>query len=143
MTARPELSDLIRAVARRDWGTTDRLLAELDRTGWAGGSQMMSAAFAVAVTRRFKPDTEVRAITAYVSDVRGRYRDGKSLPAMDLEAMIRAVLGEADLIDNLAPEAAFAAQLALLSALLDDADYDETQLEAFIKEVEQTAAEYM
>lgn len=82
----------------------------------------MSAALYVAVTRRFAPDTDVRAITTYVTDVRSRYKDGKSLPPMDLEAMIRAALGEADLIDDLSPEAAFSAQLALLSALLDDAN---------------------
>ncbi|GAB3799339.1 hypothetical protein [Micromonospora zhanjiangensis] len=143
MQAKQELTDLIRAMARQDWGTIDQLLAELDRLGWAGGSQVLSAAFYVAVTRRFSPDTDVRAITAYVADVRSRYQDGKSLPAMDLEAMIRAALGEADLIDNLAPEAAFSAQLALLSALLDDLNLDEPQLESFIQETERTAAEYM
>jgi hypothetical protein len=143
MKARKEISDLIRATARRDWGTVDQLLAELDRTGWAGGSQMISAAFAIAVSRRFRPGQDVRDITRFVADTRARYHGGATLSALDMEAMIRAVLGEADLVDGIAPESAFSAQLVILGTLLHDEDFSEPQLEEFIRDVEETAAEYM
>ncbi|GAB3812633.1 hypothetical protein [Micromonospora zhanjiangensis] len=143
MQTRREISDLIRATARRDWGSVDQLLAELDRTGWAGGSQMISAAFAIAVSRRFHPGQDVRDIARFVADTRARYRDGTKLSALDMEAMIRAVLGEADLVDDIAPESAFSAQLVILGTLLHDEDFSEPQLEEFIRDVEETAAEYM
>jgi hypothetical protein len=40
-------------MARRDWGTVDRTLDELKTSGWQGGTQIVGAAFAIAVHRRF------------------------------------------------------------------------------------------
>ncbi|GAA2184385.1 hypothetical protein GCM10009848_09550 [Micromonospora lupini] len=50
---RTEFSDLIRAMARRDWGTVDQLLDGLEASGWQGGNQVIGAAFALAINDRF------------------------------------------------------------------------------------------
>ncbi|MFD1325109.1 hypothetical protein [Micromonospora sonneratiae] len=140
--AKRELSDLIRALARRNWEAVDRLLIELNDVGWQGGSQVISAAFALAVDRRFH-DQDVRSVIQFVKETRARYEEGEALPALEMEAMIRAVLGEAQLVDNIDPEIAFSVQIAVLGTLLQDADFTESQLDEFIAEVEGVAAEYM
>ncbi|MFF0154742.1 hypothetical protein [Micromonospora sp. NPDC005203] len=41
-----EFSDLVRAVARRDWEAVDQLLDEFETAGWQGGNQVIGTAFA-------------------------------------------------------------------------------------------------
>ncbi|MGW0432832.1 hypothetical protein ACWDV4_09845 [Micromonospora sp. NPDC003197] len=105
-------------------------------------SVLISAAFALAVERRFRNQTP-QQIAQFVTETRARYQEGETLPALEMEGMIRAVLGEAHLIDNIDPEVAFSVQIAVLGTLLQDANLTEVHLEEFIRDVEETAAEYM
>jgi hypothetical protein len=143
VSARNELSDLIRAMARQDWGTIDRLLDELRVLEWAGSTQIIGAAFALAVHRRFPENYDPRDITQFVTKTRSQYRDGKELPALEMEGLIRAALGESDLLESISPEVSIPAQIVILGTLLQDESFSETQLEDFIKDVETTAARFM
>jgi len=140
---RKELTDFIRALSRQDWEEVDRILAKLDEEGWTGGAQTISAAFAIAVHRRFHPDDDVRKITRFVADVRNRYEEGRELPALEMEGMIRAALGETDLAENIDGETALSTQIALLAALLEDEALTGDSLEDYIRDVETTAARFM
>ncbi|MEE6260814.1 hypothetical protein [Plantactinospora sonchi] len=141
MEARKETSQLIRAIAESDWDQADRLLERLDQIGWGTGSQVISAAFALAVDRRFR-GKDLQDIARFVADTRARYQDGSELPALAMEGIIRAVLGEAHLVDDIAPDVAFSAQIAILGTLLHDENMTEPQLDQFIERAERTAAEY-
>ncbi|MGW0432874.1 hypothetical protein ACWDV4_10055 [Micromonospora sp. NPDC003197] len=143
MSAKAELSELIRAMARRDWGTIDRLLGELRALEWDGAIQMIGAAFALAVHRRFQGQSDLREISRFVAETRSRYEEGGELPALETEGLIRAALGETDLMDNIGPDVALPAQIVVLGTLLQDEGLTEAELEAFIEEVEEVAAEYM
>ncbi|GAB3808864.1 hypothetical protein [Micromonospora zhanjiangensis] len=143
MSIKTDLSDLIRALARRDWGTADRLTAELGRQGWAGGLQTIGAAFAIAVHRRFGSEASAADVARFVAEVRSQVPNGDELPALEMEGLIRAVLGEPELVDNISADLALGAQTFLLGALLQDENLTEQQLEGFIAEVEQTAARYL
>lgn len=143
MSARAELSELIRAMARRDWGTIDRLLEELRTLEWDGAIQMIGAAFALAAHRRFHGYSDLREISGFVAETRSQYQQGHELPALEMEGLIRAALGETDLMDSISPDVALPAQIVILGTLLQDESLTEAELEAFIKEVEEVAAEYM
>ncbi|MGX7670751.1 hypothetical protein [Plantactinospora sp. DSM 117369] len=56
-------------MARRDWDSADRLLEQLDQVGWSGQSQVISAAAALAVDRRFR-GKDLQDIAAFVRDTR-------------------------------------------------------------------------
>lgn len=142
MSTQVELSELIRAMARQDWETIDRLLDELRQKGWSGATQVIAVAFALAVHRRFRPGQDLRDITRFVAETRSRYQDGKELPALGMEALIRAALGEENLMDEISPEVSLPAQIVILGTLLQDEDFTEVQLEKFIQEVEKALAEY-
>ncbi|MDG4773712.1 hypothetical protein [Solwaraspora sp. WMMD792] len=78
-----------------------------------------------------------------MADTRKRYQEGQQFSALAMEGMIRAALGEPDLIDDIDAETAFSMQIAVLGTLLQDRQWTEVELEEFIREVEQTAAQYM
>ncbi|MEV4709893.1 hypothetical protein [Micromonospora sp. NPDC049374] len=143
MSVRTEFSDLIRAMARRDWGTVDQILDGLETTGWRGGSQMIGAAFAIGVNERFAAGHSPTDVARFVAETRSQFPDAQSLPALEMEGLVRAALGEVDLIENLNPETALQMQIVFLGKLLQDRDHDEAQLEEFIADVERTAAEHL
>ncbi|MDG4785682.1 hypothetical protein O7626_07010 [Micromonospora sp. WMMD1102] len=142
MDTQTELSELIRAMARQDWGTIDRLLDDLRQKEWAGATQVIAIAFALAVHRRFQPSYDLREITNFVTETRSRYQDGKELPALALEGLIRAALGEADLMDEISPEVALPGQIVILGTLLQEEIQSEAQLEKFVQDVEKSAADF-
>ncbi|MGC4867253.1 hypothetical protein ACLQ3B_17690 [Micromonospora sp. DT53] len=76
-------------------------------------------------------------------DTRTQFPGAESLPAQEMEALVRAGLGEVRLIDHLSPETALQMQIVFLGKLLQDHDPAEAQLEEFITDVERTAAEYL
>ena len=138
MSVRTELTDLIRAVARKDWDTVDQLIATLDTAGWDGGVQVIGAAFVVAVNRRFRPDYDAREVTRFVADLRSSYDHGGTLPASETEATIRAALGEPELADGVQPDVALPAQVVVLGQLLREENLSEEQIEIFVAEVRST-----
>ncbi|MFV2019540.1 hypothetical protein [Micromonospora sp. LOL_023] len=142
MSADESLSDLIRVMARGDWGTADRLLVEIGDDGLREGPQTISAAFLLAVQRRFGKAPDLQQIANFVAATRQRYADGHELPALAMEGMIRGALGQTDLLDGIEPDVAFSTQILLLGTLLQDEQWTETELEDFISEAEETAAEY-
>ncbi|MGC4768612.1 hypothetical protein ACLQ25_06440 [Micromonospora sp. DT44] len=143
MSVRTEFGDLIRAMARRNWGTVDQLLDGLETSGWQGGNQVIGAAFAIAVNDRFAAGHSSTAVARFVAETRYQFPGAESLPTLEMEGLVRAALGEVSLIDNLSPETALQMQIVFLGKLLQDRDPTEAQLEEFIRDVERTAAEYL
>ena len=137
------LSDLIRALARADWDAADALVTELDRTRWAGGLQVIGAAFALAVSRHFGADATPTDVAAFVSMIRSAYQEGDSPPALEMEGLIRAALGEPELADTIAAETALGVEIFVLGQLLPQTNLNPAELDEFVAEAEQLAAEYM
>ncbi|MGC5289793.1 hypothetical protein [Micromonospora sp. DT231] len=140
---RNDFGDLIRAMARRDWGTVDQLLSGLEASGWQGGNQVIGTAFAIAINDRFGITHSPTDVARFVADTRAQFSGLESLPTLEMEGLVRAALGEVGLIDNLSPEIALQMQIVILGKLLQDRDFTETQLEEFIADVERMAAEYL
>ncbi|MCN0153285.1 hypothetical protein [Salinispora arenicola] len=136
------LGDLIRALADADWDRADSLVEELDRANWEGGLQVVGAAFALAVNRHFGPDTTPADVARFVSSARASYHDGGTLPALEMEGLIRAALGDPALADNIAPDIALGVEVFILGLLLQNARLTPEQLDEFVAEAERTAAEY-
>lgn len=133
----------IRAMARSDWEAVDEQIKALESSGWEGGSQYIGAAFAILVHRRFDSNLDYANIAKFVRDTQANYEGGARMPALEMEGMIRAALGEDHLIDDMEPEKMLAVQVMLLGALLQGADLDVEQLDAFMAEVKETAARHM
>jgi hypothetical protein len=137
------LSDLIRALARADWDAADALVGEIGASGWVGGLQVVGAAFALAVHRRFAPDATPTEVAGWVAATRAQYEDGGTLPALEMEGLIRAALGEEELADNIPAETMIAAEVFVLGQLLLEAKLSPSELDEFVNEAEEVAAEYL
>ncbi|MEU7924480.1 hypothetical protein [Micromonospora sp. NPDC049107] len=137
------LSELIRALHRADWDAVDALSVEIGRHGLGNGLKVIGAAFAVAVERRFGADATPSDVAAWVSGIRSRQQGGDPLPVLEMEGLIRAVLGEPELVDSISPETALGAELFMLGQLLREADLSPAELDEFTLEAEQLAAEHL
>lgn len=143
MSTVENLDSFIRAMARSDWEAVDEQIKALENSGWEGGSQYIGAAFAILVHRRFDSRLDYDRVAQFVREVQAGYEGGARMPALEMEGMIRAALGENHLIDEMEPEKALSVQVMLLGALLRKADLDAEQLDAFMAEVKETAARHM
>lgn len=143
MNAQTELTALIRALAKRDWEAVDGLLEELRKKEWAGATQVIGAAFVLAVHRRFRRGQDLRDISNFVAETRSRYEGGNELPALAMEGLVRAALGEVDLMDEINPDNYLPAQIVILGTILQDENLTDDQLDEFVRDVEEAAAEYM
>ncbi|SCF30965.1 hypothetical protein [Micromonospora chokoriensis] len=130
-------------MARRDWDTVDQLLDGLETSGWHGGNQVIGPAFAIAINDRFAVGHSPTDVARFVTETRARFPGAESVPTVKMEGLARTALGEVGLIDSLSPETALQMQIMFLGKLLQDRDPNEAQLEEFIADVEQTAAEHM
>ncbi|GAB3841133.1 hypothetical protein GCM10029963_11460 [Micromonospora andamanensis] len=135
-------SDLIRAMARADWDTAEALCDEIRRSGQAGTPYVIGAAFALAVNRYFAPDATPTDVAAWVSTVRARYQDGDTPPALETEGLIRAALGEPELVDSMPAETVLDAEIFVLVHILLDRNLTDAELDEFLAEAEEVAAEY-
>jgi hypothetical protein len=108
----------LRALLTEDLDAYRRLHAGLDAGQRLAFAVVLTVAFDEAAVRRFGGDHTLADIIEFVADARARYpRTGEAVPAEDAETVIRAALGEDDLIDRLDGHAYGAAQTAMLFAL--------------------------
>ncbi|MGH3647568.1 MAG: hypothetical protein ACRDTM_10390 [Micromonosporaceae bacterium] len=142
MAISSEAVEMLKALLGGDFVSVDRHAVQLEQSGgaddWLG---LLATAFAMAVHRRFRPDTDVREITRFISAVRQRYdyEGTNDLPPLVGEALVRGALGETELMTDLDQEAAVRAQLILLYAIMSEVT-DEHRT-AFAAEAVQTAAQ--
>jgi pimeloyl-ACP methyl ester carboxylesterase len=124
----PDVSSAVaalRALLTEDLDTYRRLHAGLDAGQRRAFAVVLTAAFNEAAVRRFGDDSAPASIIGFVADARARYpRTGEAVPAEDAEAVIRAALGEDELIEGLDGHAYGAAQTAMLFALTRDQDVE-------------------
>ncbi|MEU3456903.1 hypothetical protein ABZ671_25380 [Micromonospora sp. NPDC006766] len=137
------LSDLIRALARADWDAVDALVVEIGKHGLANGLQVIGTAFALAVHRRFGPESTPTDVATWVAAVRARHQGGEPLPALEMEGLIRAALGEEELVDTIPAETALGAELFILGQILLEVNLTPDELDGFVAEAEELAAEHL
>jgi hypothetical protein len=130
----------LRALLTEDLDAYRRLHAALDAGQRLAFAVVLTVAFDEAAVRRFGDDHTLADIIEFVADARARYpRTGEAVPAEDAETVIRAALGEDDLIDRLDGHAYGAAQTAMLFALTR-ADHD---IDALLSSAGTQAEDYL
>lgn len=134
---RPDLlGDLIRALAAGDWDAVDALLVEIGRPGWGGSLYLIGAAFAVAVGDHFGDASTPNDVAAFVSKARAEHQVGDSLPTLEMEGIIRAALGEPELVDNISGETALDLELFVLVYLFRMKNLTPAELDVLIADAE-------
>ncbi|QOC93125.1 hypothetical protein [Micromonospora craniellae] len=137
------LSDLIRAFARADWDAADAVAANIRQHGLPGSLRLIEAAFALAVHRHLGVNATPTDIAAFVSSARARYEQGATPPALETEGVIRAAVGEPELIANIPAETVLGIEIFVLGQMLLESNLTPTELDEFVAAAEQIAAEHL
>ncbi|MGW0434078.1 hypothetical protein ACWDV4_16255 [Micromonospora sp. NPDC003197] len=133
------LRGLVRALASADWDAADVFAMQLGHDGWTGGLQFIGAAFALAVNEHFRPNAAPTDVAAFVSMTRASYQELDCLPALEMEHLIRAALGEPELADPIAAADMLSLEIFVLGHLLPRTHLTPTELDEFVAEAEQLA----
>lgn len=113
--------DVLRTLLTEDISTFRRLHSELDTSQRQALAVVLTIAFNEAAVRRFGEQHTPADIIEFVAEARGRYPTiGEAVSAEDAETVIRAALGEDDLIDTLSGYTFGAVQTAMLFAITSE-----------------------
>jgi hypothetical protein len=122
----------------------ERIFAGLDPEGVRTGYRtLVSAAFCLAVERRFGRQTTTAEVIEFVGDVRSRSDHvAAQLDPKVAERVIRGVYVD-DSFDDLDAKTSWEAQMILLAAMTANAQYDATGLDAFLSEARKVADQWL
>ncbi|MBB4960753.1 hypothetical protein [Micromonospora polyrhachis] len=112
---------------------------QLGRDGWTGGLQFIGTVFALAVDEHFGPNATPADVAAFVSMTQASHQELDCLPALEMEHLIRAALGEPELADPIAAVNMLGIEIFVLGYLLPRAHLTSAELDEFVAEAEQLA----
>jgi hypothetical protein len=119
---------------------TERLVRNLMESGDATGyGELVYAAFVAAVRRRFSPIWSTPEVIRFVATARADLmQDDIDIDPHTAETLIRRALGDSITI-RLDEEARARAQIFLLLQLIDNEEFDDAGLDAFLAQVRSLA----
>lgn len=107
-----------------------------DRLGDERVYPLMSAALAIAASRRFPEGSDLAEISTFVSDLSNRFPDaGDVLKPTIAEAVIRAARGEADRLEGLSPNDVGPLLFLLTYAIMTEQNLTPDDTESYIEDV--------
>lgn len=107
----------------------------VESRGVEGYGELVYAAFALAVRRRFAPSWTIADVVRSVAAARARLLDvDVDIDPRAAEVMIRRVLGDA-VTGDFEDESKARAQVFVLLVLVDDEEFDDAGLDAFLADV--------
>jgi hypothetical protein len=93
---------------------------------------VLTAAFNKAATDKFGTQTSASDVIEFVADARARLVGPEAISAEAAEGVIRAALGEDDLIDSMDASTFGAAQTAMLIALVHEGGFSGEDIDALL-----------
>ena len=136
--------DLLRAAALGDFDTAatlDERIPDADRDAF---TLHVTALFAAAVAHQFNTDRSHPAILAFVNAMRDEYRDAEPpLKPLALEGLIRAVLGEEHLMDEISPAVQLRYSLLVIHAVATDSESMRAELDGYLDAAARVAADWI
>jgi hypothetical protein len=135
--------ELLKAQALRDTATADRLNEQLTDEERAHYFLMAMALFAGALEVRLGETPSREQIDAFVNEMRYDYRNAS--PKMNflvVEAMIRALYGEEDLIDEVPAAEQYRVQIPTIVKIVAQSEEMRSRLDDYIKDAEALAVQW-
>jgi hypothetical protein len=115
-TADPRLFELLRAMAEQRWDRAADIAEQLDDAEWPGGDIVVGAAFVLTLDRYFGPRPSRTDMALLAAEAVNGVTDTPHV--VDVFRLIRAALGEPDLVAQTNPDTRLPAQLLVLGLLL-------------------------
>ena len=134
----------VRALLARLPDEHDRLFGLLDQKARKTGYQaLVSAAFVVAVQRRFARDVTAEEVIQFVGDIRARFpRSADQVDPVIAERLIMGVFNE-DSLEDIDRRKSFEVQSVLMVFIIYDENLDDAGLNAFLAEARKLADQWL
>ncbi|MFD0556723.1 hypothetical protein FB566_1969 [Stackebrandtia endophytica] len=135
---------LLKAQALGDAVTSRELnsgMSEADREHYY---LLTVALFVRLIDHHFDDEPSHDDIRAFVNETRHDFRDAvPPINAMVVEVLIRAIFGEEHLLDDVAPEEQYAAQLPVIRKIVGQSDLVQTRLDDYLTDAENLARDWV
>lgn len=122
--------------------TFRRLHAKQDQQEQRAYAALLTTAFVRAVTKRFAEHSSPNEIIDFVADARVRIVGPEAMVPEDAERVIRAALGEDDLINDMSGKAYGAAQVSVLFAITHENDSAADSIDVLLAQAADDTADY-
>ena len=123
---------VMRALLTGDIETFRRLNAGLDGDETRAFATLFTATFYKAANDKFGKGHKAADVIEFVAEARAQYVGSEIVSADDAELVIREVLGEDGLTDDMSTHARGQAQTAMLVALVRDAGLSADEIDALL-----------
>jgi hypothetical protein len=133
---------VMRALLTDDIDTFRRLNAGLDGDETRAFATLFTAAFYNAANDKFGKDYTAADIIEFVAEARAQYVGSETVSAEDAELVIREVLGEDGLTDDMSTYTRGQAQTAMLVAIVRDAELSTDEIDALLEAAAQQVRSY-
>lgn len=135
--SRAAYRNLLKATFTQDAETVDRISAELGDVPWKDSGLLVAALFSLAIRGRFARDASPAAVRAFVTEARDDYAEvDQPIKPLIAEGVVRAALGEEDMLDEVPPLEGMQVQMALTHKILLEAEATGEQIDRMLDQAE-------
>ncbi|MGH8793634.1 MAG: hypothetical protein ACRDXX_13455 [Stackebrandtia sp.] len=140
---RAQYRRILESSLKGDFEEAERLNAEADDIPFSDSAVLVGAAFYLAVRKNFVSDASHDAVKAFVKEAAAEYADAQpQLRPLVIEGLVRAVLGEADLMQGIDAQEAVQTQMPLTYKIVADLRLSGDALSQLLDEAEELATEW-
>ncbi|MFC4335262.1 hypothetical protein [Salininema proteolyticum] len=112
---------------------SDELVSQIPDDAQEDWATFVAAMFAAVIGQVFEHDQSHEAVKKFVSEMRYGYRElDTPISALALEGLLRGMLGEEHLLDEVTPEEQFRLQILSIRKVVNDVEQVNTNLEAYL-----------
>ena len=140
MSKRTEYKALLRAMFTDDDATARAKAEELGDVPYRDAGLLVAAAFAIAMERRFADETSHEAVKSFVAEAQQNFDQAAgSVKPLMAEALVRAALGEPELMEEIPREDAVQPQILLTYKVLVEEEATPADVDRLLDEAEELA----
>lgn len=137
MTAEAGYRRIFQAMLNGDAETAKQLNENQGEVTWKDSGLLVTAAFALLAEQRFADDESHAAVKAFVAEAEQNYAQAASpIKPLVAEGVTRAVLGEAELLDDISRDDQQSTQLLLTYKIVQDSEMTPEQVNQLLDEAE-------
>lgn len=132
-----QYKELLRALFKDDTQAAQRIAAEHGDSSWEGTGSLLMAVFGTAIDRRFTTDGSHAAIMSFVREAEDAFRSaGQAFNPLYAELLVRAVLGEDELIQQVPRDDATALMMPLADKAVSDLKLSDAEVDKLLDDAE-------
>lgn len=134
---------ILEASLRGDFDDAERLNAEFSDIPFSDSAVLVGAVFYLAVKHRFSGGADHATVKAFIDEALAEYANAQPpIKPLTAEALVRAALGETELMQGIGAEEAVPVQMSLVYKIVADAELSHADISALLDKGEKLATSW-